>query len=195
MGDTNFKTGAVRSSDANHLDFTSIPLVGLIAVARTASEGAAKYGRLNYMRGMEIHDLLNHVFRHTTMYLLGDRSEPHLEHAAWGMMAAVQSSILDPDLSSRHLLARGAKLSQDALHGMDKDDPALAAARSRGDFAESGKWSLADLPEIKTILAARKPTERREHIGAVITALEEMRNRYDSVSDVQSTGSDEEDQD
>ena len=34
MADKKFKTGAVRSADTNHLDYTSIPLVGLIGVAR-----------------------------------------------------------------------------------------------------------------------------------------------------------------
>ncbi len=194
-------TGAVRSSDANSLDFTSLPLVGLIGVARTAAEGASKYGRHNYLKGFPVHDLLNHAIRHITMYLLGDRSEPHLEHGAWGMLAAVQSSILDPDLSTAHLLGPGAKLSSEALDLMAKNEPALAAARKRGDFSTSGSWSLKDLPEIKRILADRTPEvkknpERREHIGAVITALEEMRKRHEShaLPTVPGTRQNEEDQ-
>jgi len=192
-------TGAVRSSDANSLDFTSLPLVGLIGVARTAAEGAEKYGRLNYMRGFTVPDLLNHTIRHITLYLLGDRSEPHLEHSAWGALAAVQSSILDPELSAAHLLGPGAKLSSEALDLMAKNEPALSAARKRGDFAASGAWSLKDLPEIKRILADRTPEvkknpERREHIGAVITALEEMRKRYESLPIVCGTRPNAEDQ-
>ena len=63
MSDSKQTTWAVRSADANHLDFASLPLIGLIGVARTAAEGAAKYGRFNYMLGVPVHNLLNHVIR------------------------------------------------------------------------------------------------------------------------------------
>ena len=131
---------AVRSADANHLDFTSIPLVGLIGVARAAAEGGAKYGRYNYMLGFPVHDLLNHAIRHVVMFLLGDRSEPHLEHAAWGLLAAVQSYALDPDLSAPFLLGPGARLSDVLRARLDAEASDLVARRAAGEFDGAGEW-------------------------------------------------------
>lgn len=157
---TNFESGAVRSADRNHLDFTSLPLVGLIGVARTAAEGGTKYGRFNYMKGMPVHDLLNHVFGHLVLYVLGDRSEPHLEHAAWGILAAIQSQTLDPQISAPHMIGPGASLSPAVLAHLDEQAPILKAKREAGEFAGVGNWKLADLPEIKTLLAQRECLQR-----------------------------------
>lgn len=153
---SDFKTGAVRSADANHLDFTSLPLVGLIGVARTGSEGGTKYDRFNYMQGMPVHDTLNHCIRHIFMWLLGDRSEPHLEHASWGLLASVQQNLLDPDLSAPHLLGPGATITPVMQDYMDSRKEELAARRKAGEFADIGNWKLTDLPEIQTILEQRR---------------------------------------
>src|SRR5438552_3683984 len=90
-----FGTGAIRSADADHLDFTSLPLIGLIGVAKTAAEGGTKYGRFNYMLGMPAHECVKHAIRHLIMFAAGDRSEPHLSHAAWNCMTAEQSMVLN----------------------------------------------------------------------------------------------------
>ena len=153
MSDSKQTTWAVRSADANHLDFASLPLIGLIGVARTAAEGAAKYGRFNYMLGFPVHDLLNHAIRHIVMFLLGDRSEPHLEHAAWGLLAAIQQNTLDPELSAPHLLGPGASLTEAVRKVLADNAPALAAQRRAGVFDELSRWQIADLKEIRTLLA------------------------------------------
>ena len=175
--DTKFDSGAVRSGDAAHLDFTSIPLIGLLAVARTSGEGADKYGRYNYMKGMPVHDLLNHVLRHIILYLLGDRSEPHLPHAAWGLLAAIQSQALDPELSAPHLLSPGATLGPDMKALMESSAPGLKALRESGHF-QDGDWCLHDLPEVHRVLDCRKAVrETEDHI--VRTRLEsDARREY-----------------
>lgn len=154
--------GAVRSSDVNHLDFTSIPLIGLIAVAKTAAEGAQKYGRLNYMQGFPQHDILNHAIAHVVMYLLGDRSEPHLSHAAWGLMAAIQSEVLDYELSQPHMLGPGATLTPEVQGHLDANKDRLAALRQAGEFAGNGNWSIWELPEIQRLLSQRHDTMHTE---------------------------------
>jgi hypothetical protein len=94
-GDTvRFATGAVRSSDAEATRYDLISPIGLEAVARTCAEGAAKYSDYNWEHGMPVHDLLNHALRHIYRYLAGDRSEDHLPHAAWGLLAAIHSEQL-----------------------------------------------------------------------------------------------------
>lgn len=102
-------TGAVRSSDAEGTRYDLISPIGLRRVAEACAEGAAKYSDYNWERGFPIHDLLNHVIRHAYMYLSGDRSEDHLGHAAWGMMAACHSEELWPHLNEGTLRGPGCK--------------------------------------------------------------------------------------
>ncbi len=109
-GDTvRFASGAVRSSDAEATRFDLISPIGLEAVARTCAEGAAKYGDFNWERGMPAHDLLNHALRHIYRYLAGDRSEDHLPHAAWGLLAAIHSEALWPELNAGTLRGPGCR--------------------------------------------------------------------------------------
>jgi hypothetical protein len=102
-----FQTGAVRSSDAEATRYDLVSPIGLEAVARTCAEGAAKYSDFNWERGMPVHDLLNHSIRHIYQYLAGDRSEDHLPHAAWGLLAAIHSEALWPHRNADTLRGPG----------------------------------------------------------------------------------------
>lgn len=156
MTDTTFDTGATRSGDAEHLDFTSIPLLGLLGVARTSAEGAAKYGAYNYMLGMPPRDFINHAMRHQVLWLLGDRSEPHLEHAGWNILAASQAVALDPTLSAADLLSPGATVGWEMKKAMEEAAPAKAAARKAAkDAGTDAGWLLRDVPEVRLILGKR----------------------------------------
>lgn len=104
---TRFSTGAVRSSDAEATRYDLISPIGLEAVARTCAEGAARYSAHNWERGMDVPDLLNHALRHIYQFLAGDRSEPHLPHAAWGLLAAIHSDTLWPHLNKDKLRGPG----------------------------------------------------------------------------------------
>lgn len=104
-----FSTGAVRSSDAEATRYDLISPIGLEAVARTCAEGAAKYSDYNWEAGMPVHDLLNHAIRHIYRYLAGDRSEDHLPHAAWGLLAAIHSEALWPELNEGTLRGPGCR--------------------------------------------------------------------------------------
>jgi len=145
-------TGAVRSSDVDKYSFSSIPPIGLLAVARTAGEGAEKYGRFNYMRGFPVHVYLDHAEMHITRYKAGDRTEPHLEHAAWNLMSAIQSAVLDPELSAPHMLGPGATLTPEILKHMDETDPVL---KERRKTSKPEPWSTETLPEVVQILKDR----------------------------------------
>lgn len=80
-----FSTGAVRSNDANGVRYDLISPIGLRQLAETYAEGAKKYGDHNWKKGLPIGDTLNHLIRHIELWRSGDRSEPHLAHAAWGL--------------------------------------------------------------------------------------------------------------
>lgn len=98
-----FDSGAVRSADCEGLRYDLISPVGLEAVARACHEGAERYGDFNWEKGMPVGDLLNHAVRHIYQFLGGNRDEDHLGHAAWGLLAAIHSHELWPDLNEYSL--------------------------------------------------------------------------------------------
>lgn len=124
-----FESGARRSKDADATRYDLISPIGLRAVAETYAEGAAKYGDHNWLRGMPVHDLLNHALRHIFMFLSGDRSEPHLPHAAWGLLAAIHSDEAWPDLNKPHLLGEGCSLTPEVRAAQEAFDAARRASR------------------------------------------------------------------
>jgi len=98
-----FGTGAVRSSTFEEFRYDLVSPIGLREVARACAEGAQKYSDYNWERGMPVHDLLNHAIAHLYQFLSGDRSEPHLGHAAWNVLAAIHSHELWQHLNDGHL--------------------------------------------------------------------------------------------
>lgn len=161
MSDTKFTTGAVRSADAAKFSFTSLPMIGLLALARTAGEGGEKYGRFNYLQGMPLHDLLEHVFKHLVMFNAGDRSETHLAHAAWGLLVAIQEDVLRPEAHVPHMLGPGCSITPAMQAHMDAEKPILA--KRRAENAEAVKlgepddftWNIFDLSDVQKLRGQR----------------------------------------
>jgi hypothetical protein len=135
-----FETGAVRSGDAEKTRYDLISPIGLQRVAETCAEGAIKYDDFNWEKGMPVHDLLNHAIRHIYLYLAGDRTEPHLAHAAWNLLAACHSEVLWPHLNEGTL--RGP--------GCTRPERNQCTPKSKST-ATCGAWSFVRLS--KTILA------------------------------------------
>jgi len=104
-----FGTGAVRSDTVEEFRYDLVSPIGLREVARACAEGAGKYGDWNWERGMPVNDLLNHAIAHIYQFLAGDRSEPHLGHAAWNLLAACHSHELWKDLNNGNLRGPGCK--------------------------------------------------------------------------------------
>jgi len=94
---TKFSTGAVRSTDANSTRYDLISPVGLRRIAETYAEGAKKYGDNNWQKGMPASDTMNHAIRHLNLWLSGDKTEDHLAHAAWNLIAIMHFEELKPD--------------------------------------------------------------------------------------------------
>jgi hypothetical protein len=92
-------TGAVRSNSADGEAWELISPIGLRRVAATASEGEKKYTAYNWEKGFGVRNLLRHAIRHCYLYLAGDRSEDHLAHAAWNLLACCHSEELWPELN------------------------------------------------------------------------------------------------
>jgi hypothetical protein len=104
-----FGTGAVRSDTFEAFRYDLVSPIGLREVAKACAEGAQKYSDFNWERGMPVHDLLNHALAHVYQFLAGDRSEPHLGHAAWNLLAAIHSHELWHELNEGRLRGPGCK--------------------------------------------------------------------------------------
>lgn len=131
-----FSTGAVRSTDADGVRYDLISPIALEEIARTCKEGADRYGDHNWLAGMPVSDLLNHALRHIYMFLSGDRSEPHLPHAAWGLMAAIHSDKQWPHLN-------GNLLGEGCVPPPPKDEPEaeVRVRRASDKRKRHGAWT------------------------------------------------------
>ncbi len=95
---TTFPSGAVRSSDAEHVRFDLITPIGLRRLAETCAEGARKYGDFNWQQGIPASQMLNHAIRHIYLWLEGDNREDHLAHAAWNILGVCHFEEAKPDM-------------------------------------------------------------------------------------------------
>lgn len=171
LGDNVVESGAVRSADVDHLDFCSMPLLGLLGVLRIAGGGGIKYGRHNYNKGFPLHITLNHVAVHLIRYCLGDRSEDHLSKVAWGAMVANQTAILNPDLADAHLLGPGATITEALLAEMERGKAERDSKRQAGELEVLFHWVLGDMPEVQAILAARKTGRATKPISETLANI------------------------
>jgi len=87
--------------------FQHIPPAAMARLAATCAAGAEKYSPFNWEQGMPAWDLLNHAIRHCFKYLDGDITEDHLAHALWGVLAAIHSLTLWPELNEGTLRGPG----------------------------------------------------------------------------------------
>jgi hypothetical protein len=69
--------------------FGTMPLAALSALSRLQKLGDQKYGAHNW-RSIPEHDHINHAFSHMLGHCTGDRTEDHLLHAAWRLLAALE---------------------------------------------------------------------------------------------------------
>lgn len=80
---------STEKAKTEHLgtNLDQIPFEGLEAVGKIFAEGAIKYGRDNWKKGVGDKEYqlerLNHAIRHLMLYANGDRSEAHLAKVAW----------------------------------------------------------------------------------------------------------------
>ncbi len=121
-----FPSGAIRSSDAESTRYDLISPIGLRRLAETYAYGARKYGDDNWLKGIPASDLFNHAVRHLYLWLAGDRSEDHLAHSVWNIMAIMHFEEMRPELIDIvYLRAAGT-----AQHGCPEEEcPACVAPR------------------------------------------------------------------
>lgn len=73
---------------------SQIPYHSLERVGRIFDEGANKYGKDNWKKGVDdkeyIEERTNHAIRHLMLWANGDRNEDHLAKVAWFALTTMQ---------------------------------------------------------------------------------------------------------
>mgnify|MGYP003647294364 FL=1 len=87
-----FNTGAVRDAMRGKGMPSCIPTEALRAVAKRFEDGATKYGRDNWRKGIPLSRYVDSLYRHLWAYMDGDTSEDHGGAIIWNAMCLVETS-------------------------------------------------------------------------------------------------------
>lgn len=95
---TEFDSGAVRDMHEGKGDMLSMPWAALLRVSKHYENGAKKYGRFNYQKGIPVSSFLDSAMRHLAKYIAGYDDEDHLSAAAFNVLGAIQMEETKPDM-------------------------------------------------------------------------------------------------
>jgi hypothetical protein len=79
-------------------DMLSLPMMALLRLSRHYEEGAKKYGRFNYLKGIPLSSFLDSAERHLAKYIAGWDDEDHLAAAAFNILGALQMEEECPEM-------------------------------------------------------------------------------------------------
>ena len=82
-----FSTGAQRDTNTGKGAWSLLPFYSLLRLAIHYENGAKKYGRHNWKKGMPLAQYLDAADRHLHKYMDGMRNEDHLAAVAWNVFA------------------------------------------------------------------------------------------------------------
>lgn len=87
---TRFESGAVRDMHTGKGDMVSLPPAAILRLSKHYENGALKYGRWNYTKGIPVSSFLDSALRHLFKYLDGWDDEDHLSAAAFNVLGAME---------------------------------------------------------------------------------------------------------
>jgi hypothetical protein len=99
-----FETGAVRDMSEGKGLPVCFPPDALLRLSKHYENGAKKYGKFNYMKGLPVSSFIDSALRHLLKYMTGCDNEDHLSAAAFNILGAMQMEEVKPemqDLESR----------------------------------------------------------------------------------------------
>lgn len=86
-----FNTGAVRDAMSGKGCPSLIPIDALRAVSKRFEDGATKYGRDNWRKGIPLSRYVDSLYRHLWQFMEGDTSEDHGGAVIWNAMCLIQT--------------------------------------------------------------------------------------------------------
>ena len=87
---TQFESGAVRDMHEGKGDMVSLPNAAILRLSRHYENGAKKYGRWNYTKGIPVSSFMDSALRHIFKYLDGWDDEDHISAAAFNILGAME---------------------------------------------------------------------------------------------------------
>ena len=85
-----FETGAVRDMQEGKGDMASLPNNAILRLSKHYENGAVKYGRWNYTKGINVSSFMDSALRHIFKYMDGWDDEDHLSAAAFNILGAME---------------------------------------------------------------------------------------------------------
>lgn len=95
---TLFPTGAQRDMGHDKGDMVSMPWESILRLSRHYEDGAKKYKRWNYRRGIPMTSYLDSALRHIAKYMSGCDDEDHLAAAVFNLLGAMLVEQQTPEL-------------------------------------------------------------------------------------------------
>lgn len=86
-----FTTGAVRDAMEGKGTPSLIPIDALRAVAKRFEDGATKYGRDNWRKGIPLSRYVDSLYRHLWQLMEDDQAEDHGGAVIWNAMCLIQT--------------------------------------------------------------------------------------------------------
>lgn len=86
-----FATGAVRDAMSGKGSPSLIPIEALRAVSKRFEDGATKYGRDNWKKGIPLSRYVDSLYRHLWQFMEEDTTEDHGGAVIWNAMCLIQT--------------------------------------------------------------------------------------------------------
>ena len=95
---TVFSTGSVRDMHTGKGDMASIPWEAVLRLSKHYENGAAKYERWNFRKGIPVSSFIDSACRHLAKYQCGRDDEDHLAAAAFNVLGAMLMETTKPEM-------------------------------------------------------------------------------------------------
>lgn len=95
---TTFSTGAVRDMHEGKGDMASVPWEAILRLSIHYENGAKKYERWNFRKGIPVSSFIDSACRHLAKYQCGCDDEDHLAAAAFNVLGAMLMENTMPDM-------------------------------------------------------------------------------------------------
>lgn len=95
---TAFASGAVRDMHEGKGDMASVPWEAILRLSVHYENGAAKYERWNFRKGIPVSSFVDSACRHLAKYQCGCDDEDHLAAAAFNVLGAMLMENTKPEM-------------------------------------------------------------------------------------------------
>ena len=96
---TVFGSGAVRDMHDGKGDMVSIPWESILRLSKHYENGAKKYQRWNFRKGIPVSSFIDSACRHLAKYQCGMDDEDHLSAAAFNVLGAMLMENTRPEMN------------------------------------------------------------------------------------------------